>query len=500
MDLLTIILIIVVSALTYYFFKKKNLFERLDIPHEPPIPILGNMASCVFRKKTFLQVIQKLYDSHPEAKYIGMYNYQTPIIVIRDPEIIKSITIENFETFPDHSNFLEGKCDPLLPKDLFHLNGDDWRELRNTLSPSFNSSNMKLIFDLVMECATNFVDTLYERSKMKNYVVDLKDVFTKLSIDVIVSSVFGIEVDSMKDPKNEFYLFGREATLNESVPILKFNFVQNLKLIAKFMGIKIFDESLEEFVKDVIRLNIATRREKGIFRQDFLQMMIEVKYKNGENRNFSTEDIISNVFAFFSRGLNNIATQVCFITREIALNPEVQKKLQIEIDVILEKCKGRPTYDAINNMQYLDAVIKEGMRLYPSDGKLDRVCKKKFEFPPPFPGRNSVTVEPGMKIFIPVLALHRDPKYYKNSEKFDPGRFLGDRVKMNTETFLPFGIGPRTCIAYRFALLEMKITLFLLLSRCNLKPCCKTMGIKFNKDNITLQPEGGFWLNFESRK
>lgn len=73
----------------------------------------------------FLQVIQKLYDSYLEAKYIGMYNFQTPVIIIRDPEIIRSITITNFDAFLDRTNSAEEKRDPISPKDLFNLNGND---------------------------------------------------------------------------------------------------------------------------------------------------------------------------------------------------------------------------------------------------------------------------------------------------------------------------------------------------------------------------------------
>ena len=72
-----------------------------------------------------------------------MYDFQTPVLVPRDPEIIKSIAIKNFEVFSDHREFIEVKTGPLFATELFALKGDNWKDMRNVLSPSFTSSKMK---------------------------------------------------------------------------------------------------------------------------------------------------------------------------------------------------------------------------------------------------------------------------------------------------------------------------------------------------------------------
>jgi cytochrome P450 family 9 len=145
-------------------------------------------------------------------------------------------------------------------------------------------------------------------------------------------------------------------------------------------------------------------------------------------------------------------------------------------------------------------VINEALRLYPPVGFLDRKCEKPYELPPALPGEKPFVVNKGMNFWIPTYAIHNDKKYYDNPEKFYPERFLNDKMHHNSLCYMPFGLGPRMCIANRFALLELKVLLFHLLARCELKPSAKTTSpIKFSK-NLIPMPENGFWLNIQRRK
>jgi len=86
--------------------------------------------------------------------------------------------------------------------------------------------------------------------------------------------------------------------------------------------------------------------------------------------------------------------------------------------------------------------IAETLRKYPPVPFLTRECTKRYTIP-----GTSVTLEKGMPVVIPVLGIHKDPKYYPNPEKFDPDRFRVEaKSKRHHFTYLPFGEGPRVCI------------------------------------------------------
>lgn len=124
-----------------------------------------------------------------------------------------------------------------------------------------------------------------------------------------------------------------------------------------------------------------------------------------------------------------------------------------------------------------------------------------MELPPTLPGGSSFTLKPGDHVWFPVLALHRDPQYFPNPDKFDPERFYEKQVTVNHKAFMPFGLGPRMCIGYRFALQEVKTVFFNLLVRCNFEINSKTnVPMKFSKSSFVMLSEGGFWINLEPRK
>lgn len=77
--------------------------------------------------------------------------------------------------------------------------------------------------------------------------------------------------------------------------------------------------------------------------------------------------------------------------------------------------QAAPTYSAITQMEYLDMVVNESIRLYPAGGRIERVCKKTVEL-------SGVTIPEGMVVVIPAFVLHRDPQYWPEPEEFRPER------------------------------------------------------------------------------
>ena len=501
MDVWLWTLLVIICGLLYYYLKKPlNYFEELGIPYIPGWPVLGNMSSVIFRRKHINDVVREIYNVHSEAKYVGAFDFTTPVIVLRDPELIKSITIKDFDNFVDHRAFIDDSVDPLFGGNLFNLSGNRWKKNRNVLTPAFTSSKMKGMFQLMVESATNLVNYLAEQKKEDNRMVNTKSLFTMYANDVLANCAFGVSINTLKDPKNDFYVYGKEATTIDTVLTVKFLLARSFPELMKFFQIKFIRAHVSKFFTDIVKMTVTMRDEKSISRPDMLQLMMDTRRADNKHMQMNITEMTSHAFTFFFGGFDSTSTQMCMMAHLLAINPDVQKRLQEEIDDVMKETSGTPTYDAVNNMPYLDAVFNETLRRYTQAGFLDRICTKTFELPPALPGGKPFVARPGMNIWIPASGIHLDPKYYDEPEKFDPDRYYQKKVTINDVNNLGFGIGPRACIGNRFAILETKILFFLLLSKFNLKPNEKTcIPLEYEKGVFAVVAKGGFWLTIESR-
>ncbi|XP_014216186.1 cytochrome P450 9e2-like isoform X2 [Copidosoma floridanum] len=475
-------------------FSQLCYFSKWGIPHPLELPIVGVMHMLFLPRRHVNDLIKCIYNTNRQAKYVGAHVFLSSTIFVRDLDLIKSILIKNFDHFADRKTFVDEKVDPLFGLNLNFLNGDRWREIRNILSPSFTSSKMRSMYALMSDCAKKFSDAFIKIHKDEDDI-DIKDAFSKYTNDVIASCAFGIEVDSVNNPNNEFYLRAKEVAVFKLLLELLFP-----DLTRKF-GMRIVSKRLTDFFINVIDTTIKAREEKGIVRPDMLQLLMEARSTMSKERaaKFNLTEMTAQAFLFFLAGFEASATQSSLMAFEMALNPDVQSRVQIEIDEVMLATKGRPTYDAIGNMTYLDAVFSETLRKHPI-AFLNRLCSKEFELPPAIPGAKPYKMTPGMGIMIPVAGIHADPDLYDNPDKFEPERFIGKKSTSTDVSNLGFGMGPRMCIGNRFAILEIKALFVYLLAKCTLVPCGKTcIPFVYQKNLFAAMPENGFWLKIEPR-
>lgn len=135
------------------------------------------------------------------------------------------------------------------------------------------------------------------------------------------------------------------------------------------------------------------------------------------------------------------------------------------------------------------------MRLYPVLPNLVRNTINDY----PVPNSEHV-IEKGTNIVIPVSAIHKDPEYYQDPEKFDPERFHPDEIaKRHSSTYLPFGMGPRNCIGARFGKIQTKLGLIALLRNYRVECCEQTeIPIILDKKNFLIAPKNGIYLKLKT--
>ncbi|KAK8765108.1 hypothetical protein V5799_032282 [Amblyomma americanum] len=173
---------------------------------------------------------------------------------------------------------------------------------------------------------------------------------------------------------------------------------------------------------------------------------------------------------------------------QILLNAESEDSAQINFEPVKEGKPGdRKVHLTCRTRTLANAT------LFIIAAFVQRACDEDYEY-------KGMRFPKDTVIGVPVLRMHYDPKFWSEPEKFDPDRFSSEnKHKITPMAYLPFGAGPRNCIASRYSELIMRVTLATLVSRHKLTPSegePKTTG-NFRASFILLVPDKGIWLRTE---
>lgn len=142
--------------MAYVTFHQYAYWKRRKVPHLKLIPLVGNNAPIFFRYASLPEHFMNMYKKFPGSRYYGYFDFKKPAILLKDPELIRDVFVKSFDNFVNHETFVSDEMDPVIGSNLFSLKDDRWKEVRNTVTPSFTSARMKFIFTLMSECSKDF--------------------------------------------------------------------------------------------------------------------------------------------------------------------------------------------------------------------------------------------------------------------------------------------------------------------------------------------------------
>ncbi|XP_075217745.1 putative cytochrome P450 6a23 [Lycorma delicatula] len=528
-----ILLGVIAFIVIFYRFwtKNYNYWKDRNVPYVEPVFPFGNTKDFILSTGFIGLVYKDLYLKLKGHKYGGYYFMRRPGIILRDPEVIKQIITKDFNYFTDRGITIDEKNDPLSAH-LFNLGGEKWKKLRNKLTPTFTSGKMKTMFHLMKTCSKQFERSLKDYAE-REAVIELKHFTARFTIDIIGSCAFGLDIDSLNDPDNEFYRISK-GIFGLSIKMYIRNALNSIiPGITKTLGLKLTPKDREEFFFRIVRETVDYREKNKVTRNDFLDLLIQLKnghsitddneeksnhemneisknlHKNNEDSGHlldqnSTDDLIltnelmtAQCFVFFIAGYETSSTTLNFCLYELALNKEIQTKLQEEIDKVLAKHNGEISYESLKDMTYMDRVVQETLRKYPPLSTLTRECVTDYKLK-----EANLEIKKGLRVAIPLYGIHYDPEYYPDPDRFNPDNFTEEAKKSRHHyTWLPFGEGPRNCIGMRFGLLQVKTGLATLLSNYNFDQIPETqVPIVLSAKSILTTPKDGIKLKILKRQ
>ncbi|BES96419.1 Cytochrome P450 [Nesidiocoris tenuis] len=499
-----IVIILTIAAGFYWWLLNRNKYwVKRNVITRPPLLFYGNLKDRVLFKTPFHIFYRQFYEDFKGHKYVGVYEGRIPSLMIRDPDLIKNILSKDFDHFVDRSTS-RFKKNPQIEFMLIFITGNQWKKLRAAVTPTFTSGKMKGLFSTVEDNAIKMIEHLKAQTEKNSdqilESVDTKDLFGKVALDIIASTAFGVQCNSFSvDGKTEFARKIGEFN-NLSIPtrmfLLSLLFLDLPGWITKHITLSFFNKKTVDFLAQVYKDTAKYRTDNNMRRNDFLQLLLDAQkgaleeegaveriHKEGALIN---EDVaIAQSVLFFIAGYETSSSLLSMASYCLAQEKEVQDKLRNEITNVMGDDQNL-TYEKINEMQYLDMVLSETLRLYPPVARLDRVCSKPYKI-------DHIDLPVGHRVFIPCAGIHMDPDYYPEPEKFIPERFSAEeKAKRHPYVYMPFGLGPRNCIGMRFAQMSTKIVMAHLVKNFIIEVDSETpLPFKYDERSMLLKPKGG---------
>jgi cytochrome P450 len=433
--------------------------QFIDVRTGKPIPVAGGYWESI------LSLVRLEYDNViAEAhKKKGLENgpvYASymfgPSICFCDPEDAKTI-LRRIDDFPKDldvfsKNFEHAKA-VVGTQSVGSVNNPEWHEQRSLLNKAFIASS---VFFEPMCKKINICLTNWENQQQVRVGNDLQ----KLTLDVLACCIFGCEYDTLNGKFSEAldaYNHAIEFVFNPARFI--FTFINKLPLKSNdtmYKYLHTFDKFCWQMMDDTkkkmegkknkIDVEETSNERKAV-------SLIELMYEN----NLSDEKIRDNISIFFLAGHDTTTDSLGWLISILVSNPDVQQKARQEI---LEKIPGEVTFDSLKELNYIDGLIKEGLRFYPPAPSISVRKSVKDTVV------GNVRIPAGTSIVMNVISIAHNPKIWGDPEVIRPERWYSENItKEQRNAWMPFSAGPRICIGMNMSLLEQKIFLVYFLKR-----------------------------------
>ncbi|XP_073251504.1 cytochrome P450 4V2-like [Porites lutea] len=490
-----------VLAATFVLLKHQSVAVLRKLPGPKPNFLFGNALQLArLPDELIKQILGFTRQFQKEGLICIWLGPVYPLTLLFKPEyaeILLSTSKHMGKSF-DYS-FLH----PWLGTGLLTSDGSKWKTRRRLITPTFHFRILNDFIQVFEEQAAILVKHL-EKEANKG-VFNIMPYITLCALDVICITSMDASPNAQEDVDSPYVnavlrvseliqmrqrspwlwndtLYGLLPSGREHKRCLKIlhDFTNEVidQRIAERASIK--SKTQEEKIKEEVDEDDGLYKRKK--RLAFLDLLLE-SYDTGD---ISREGVREEVDTFMFEGHDTTAAGITWALYLLGRHPVIQQKVHDEVDSFFEQRPETLTVDDLKDLRYLECVIKEALRLFPSVPFFARTTTEDFHM-------DGYTAPKGTSVGIATLALHRNSDVWPAPLEFNPDRFLPENSQgRHPFAYIPFSAGPRNCIGQRFAFLEEKIVLYHVMRNFSIESAQTFDDLRTCGELITRPKEGIF--------
>jgi cytochrome P450 len=409
----------------------KPIFEKIHGPVMSLNQARDPIAMLEHRYKTYGEISSRFFpfadgSSGPLLLVGAEYNH----LVLSKPELFHHTNVESFGD-PDMAALGHG---------LLFQNGEIHLEHRRLMMPAFHKKSVESYRELMIELTESFLE-----SWRIGEVRDINHDMHQLTMQIASRALFGMDLGSKSIELGEIIVKALSIGSNPIVYIIPFN----RPPFPRYQLLQVGHELVAK-MREMISSKKASLEES----HDLLSVLIHASDENGAK--LSDDELVGQANTLFVAGHETTANAMTYLLLLLSQHPQVAAKLDEELRFL---GGNAPSLEDLSKLDYLDAVIKESLRLFPPAALVSRFAQEDFEV-------GGYCIGRGAWVNISQYLSHRLPEVFEAPRRFIPERW--ETIQPSIYEYFPFGAGSRMCIGASFATMEMKLMLALILQRYRL--------------------------------
>ncbi|HEV2299168.1 MAG TPA: cytochrome P450 [Candidatus Acidoferrales bacterium] len=443
-------------------------------PTRPPgprgLPLVGIALQV---RKGGLAVLAQAARDYGDVVHIPLAFGQSRIL-INHPDLVEQVLVLQHNKF-QKTALARAATEKLLGNGLLNSEGEFWRRQRRLAQPAFQKSRVNEYAATMIEHALAHADKWREGEER-----EMSEEMSRLACGVAVKTLFGVDVGPEADRIGENLTFLMRFQMDRLRSPIRLP--QNFPTPKQRRAQAAFD-----FLDAYVYRIIAERRARGGDGTDLLSRLIAAMDEDGSQ--MTPQQLRDETMTLFLAGHETTALTLAWTWYLLARNPSAESRLHEELTRFIGTRSVRP--EDLESLPYLDAVIREALRLYPPAYVIGRLAIEPVEL-------GGYSFPAGTTILMSPWILHRDPRYFAEPDSFCPERWLdGLAARLPSHAYFPFGGGPRRCIGQGFAMMEAALVTATL-ARCFHFELSSGQPVE-PEPLVTLRPHGGIRMKIHRR-